>query len=58
MRERCLFSPSMNRNRDIPMKLVSRLLNSTVAIAFAEDSPLPNKDQVLEDVYTRMAVAQ
>ena len=28
------------------------------AIAFAEDSPLPNKDQVLEDVYTRMAVAQ
>ena len=28
------------------------------AIAFAEDSPLPNKDQLLEDVYTRMAVAQ
>ena len=28
------------------------------AIAFAEESPLPDKDQLLEDVYTSMAVAQ
>jgi acetoin:2,6-dichlorophenolindophenol oxidoreductase subunit alpha len=27
------------------------------AIAFAEDSPMPDPDQLLEDVYTRMAVA-
>jgi pyruvate dehydrogenase E1 component alpha subunit len=28
------------------------------AIKFAEDSPYPDKDQILEDVYTRMEVAR